>query len=241
MSRAIKTLTLHSDIFTRGVDDIITKDELAKLLASKKQLRIKHGIDATAPDLHIGHAVTLWKMRELQEQGHKAVIILGEFTTRIGDPSGRSSARPILPPEVIRKNVASIRKQVERIVLTDRSVYEVRKNSEWFGKMKTAEFLNLLTMLTHSRLIERDMFQERIKSGKEIVASELVYPVLQGYDSVMIKDDITINGSDQLVNEHMGRLFQEKFRQAPQVIVALKLLPGLDGGAKMSKWFAQVF
>jgi len=235
MSIATKKLTLDSNIFTRGVEDIVTKEELARMLASKRQMRIKHGIDATAPDLHIGHAVTLWKMRELQELGHKAVIILGEFTTRIGDPSGRSSARPILAPAIIRKNIASIRKQVERILLTGKNVYEVRKNSEWYGKMKTEKFLQLLTMITHSRLIERDMFQERIKSGKEIVASELIYPVLQGYDSVMVKDDITINGTDQLVNEHMGRLFQEKFGQLPQVLVAVKLLPGLDGGPKMSK------
>ncbi len=230
-----KKLTLDSDIFTRGVDDIITKDELARLLASKKQLRIKLGIDATSADLHIGHAVPLWKIRALQDAGHKAVIILGEFTTRIGDPTGKDATRPVLTAEVIRRNVAVLKKQLGLILLTDAKHFEFRSNTEWHGKMKEWDFLNLAAMVTHSRLIERDMFQERMKKGKEIVMTELLYPLLQGYDSVAIKSDITIIGSDQLFNEHFGRFFQEKFSQRPQAIVTLKILPGLDGGAKMSK------
>ncbi|MBI4224859.1 MAG: tyrosine--tRNA ligase [Candidatus Sungbacteria bacterium] len=228
-------LTLQSGIFTRGVDDIITKDELEKLLASKKQLRIKLGIDATSSDLHIGHAVPLWKIRALQDAGHKAVIILGEFTTRIGDPTGKDAARPVLTAEVIRRNVAALKKQLGSILLTDKTHFEFRSNAEWHGKMKEWDFLNLCAMVTHSRLIERDMFQERIKKGKEIAMTELLYPLLQGYDSVAIKSDITIIGSDQLFNEHFGRFFQEKFGQPPQAIVTLKILPGLDGGPKMSK------
>lgn len=228
-------LSLQSELFTRGVDDIITRDEIGALLASGRQLRIKHGIDATAPALHIGHAASLWKLRALQERGHKAVMIIGEFTTRIGDPTGKSATRPVLPPDAIRKNVAAIKKQIERILLTDPDVYEVHKNSEWFGRMKTAAFLDLLTMVTHARLIERDMFQERMRHGKEISAAEMLYPVLQGYDSVMVESDMTIIGSDQLFNEHMGRLFQERFSQHPQVIVSLRILPGFGGGEKMSK------
>ncbi|MDP3779239.1 MAG: tyrosine--tRNA ligase, partial [bacterium] len=200
-----------------------------------KQLRVKLGIDATAPELHIGHAVNLWKIRALQEAGHKAVIVLGDFTTQIGDPTGKSQTRPILAPAVIKKNIVAIKKQVEQILLTSPDVLEFRKNSEWFGKMKTSEFLNLLTFVTHAQLIQRDMFQQRIKEGKEITMSEILYPILQGYDSVVIKSDLTIIGSDQLFNEHMGRFFQERFGQKPQVIMTHKLVPGLSGGEKMSK------
>ena len=228
-------LSLTSELFTRTVEDIITRDELAERLRGKKQLRVKLGIDATAPDLHIGHAVNLWKIRVLQEAGHKAVIVLGDFTTQIGDPTGKSQTRPVLPFATITKNIAALKKQIEKILLTSPHVYEMRKNSEWFGKMKTIQFLDLLTMVTHSQLIQRDMFQQRMKEGKEITMAEILYPILQGYDSVMIKSDLTIIGSDQLFNEHVGRFFQERFNQKPQVIMTHKLLPGLSGGEKMSK------
>ncbi|MEK7082639.1 MAG: tyrosine--tRNA ligase, partial [Patescibacteria group bacterium] len=228
-------LSLTSELFTRTVEDIITRDERAERLRGKKQLRVKLGIDATAPDLHIGHAVNLWKIRVLQEAGHKAVIVLGDFTTQIGDPTGKSQTRPVLPFATITKNIAALKKQIEKILLTSPHVYEMRKNSEWFGKMKTIQFLDLLTMVTHSQLIQRDMFQQRIKEGKEITMSEILYPILQGYDSVMIKSDFTVIGSDQLFNEHMGRFFQERFGQKPQAIMTHKLMPGLSGGEKMSK------
>ncbi len=231
----MKKLEINSDIFSRGVDDIVTKEELERLLASKKQLRIKLGIDATSPDLHIGHAAPLWKIRALQDAGHKAVIILGEFTTRIGDPTGKNATRPVLTPAMIRRNAAALKKQLGFILRTDKAHFEFRSNAEWHGKMKEWDFLNLCSMVTHSRLIERDMFQERMKKGKEIAMTELLYPILQGYDSVAIKNDITIIGSDQLFNEHFGRFFQEKFGQSPQAIITLKILPGLDGGPKMSK------
>lgn len=231
----MEKLFLQSDLFTRGVEDIVTRAELGEMLKSGRKLRIKLGIDPTAPDLHIGHAVPLWKIRGLQEVGHKAVIILGDFTIKIGDPTGRSAARILLKSEIVRKNIASQRKQIERILLTDPKVYELRKNSEWWGKMKAENLLQLTGMITHARLVERDMFQERMRHRKEIIASEILYPILQGYDSVAIKSDLTIIGSDQLFNEHMGRFFQEKFEQRPQAIVTLKILPGLDGGEKMSK------
>lgn len=226
---------LQPEIFTRSVEDVITREELKTLLGSGKQIRIKLGIDATSPDLHIGHAVPLWKIRALQEQGHKAVIVLGDFTTQIGDPTGRSKTRPVLAPDEIKKNTQSIRRQVGKILLTSPKLLEFRKNSEWHGKMKSADFLKLLSLVTHARLIERDMFQRRMKDGQEIFMHEMLYPVLQGYDSVAINSDTTIIGSDQLFNEHMGRFFQERFGQHPQVIVTLKLLPGLDGREKMSK------
>lgn len=229
------SISLQSEALTRGVEDIITREEVDRLLVSGKKLRIKLGIDATSPDLHIGHAVPLWKIRALQDAGHKAVIILGEFTTRIGDPTGRDWSRPVLAPAVIKHNVMALKKQLSMILRTDAAHFEFRTNTEWHGKMREWDFLNLCAMVTHARLIERDMFQERIKSGKEIAMTELLYPIMQGYDSVAIKSDMTIIGSDQLFNEHFGRFFQEKFGQSPQAIITLKILPGLDGGAKMSK------
>ncbi|MDP3710436.1 MAG: tyrosine--tRNA ligase [bacterium] len=228
-------ISLNSEVFIRGVADIITKEELESLLGNKKTLRIKHGIDATGPDLHIGHAANLWKLRKLQEIGHKAVIVLGDFTTRIGDPTGKTKSRPKLEEEQIEKNISSIKLQIEQILLTDPSVYEVRRNSEWWESTNSKNFLQILSLITHARLIERDMFQERIKKGEEISVSEFLYPILQGYDSVAIKSDVTIIGSDQIFNEHLGRFLQEKFGQKAQVIIALELLPGLDGKQKMSK------
>lgn len=227
--------TIESEIFKRGVADIITRAELEKLLKSGRQLRVKHGIDATGPFLHIGHAANLWVLRRFQEAGHKAVIVLGDFTTRIGDPTGKLKARTVLSGDEVERNLTAIKTQIEKILLTDAGVYEVRRNSGWWGEMSLAEFMNILTLFTHARLIERDMFQERIKSGSEILVSEFLYPILQGYDSVATKSDLTIIGSDQIFNEHMGRFLQEKFNQPPQVMVALNILPGLSGREKMSK------
>ncbi len=228
-------LSVDSEIFTRCVADIIPKDTLESVLAQNKNLRIKHGIDATSPFLHLGHAANLWKLRSLQEAGHKAVILLGDFTTKIGDPTGRTKSRPVLSDKEISANIKSIKGQIEHILLTDPEVYEVRQNSEWFSKMKTAEFLGLVSTVTHARLIERDMFQERIKKGLEINMAEILYPILQGYDSVMLGSDMTIIGSDQIFNEHLGRFFQERFGHTPQIIMGLEIIPGLDGGEKMSK------
>ena len=229
-----KLVTLDSEIFTRGVEEIVTKSGLAERLASKRRLRIKLGIDATG-GLHIGHAVNLWKIRALQEFGHKAVIIIGEFTTRISDPTGRVKSRPLLTSDEIRKNSVAIRREIGRVLRTDPEVFELRRNTEWYNTMKTGKFLGLASLVTHARLIERDMFQERIRQGAEITVSEFLYPILQGYDSVMVRSDITIIGSDQLFNEHFGRLFQEKLGQRPQIIMTHQILPGIGGGEKMSK------
>lgn len=227
-------LTIQSEVFTRGVEDVVTRAELEALLTSGKPLRIKHGIDLTG-ELHIGHATTLWKLRALQDAGHKAVILLGDYTTKIGDPTGKSKARAALTETEIKKNLKIIERQVKSILKTDPEVFELHKSSEWYSKMKIVDFLKLLAMVTHARLIERDMFQKRMAAREEIYMSEMIYPVLQGYDSVMLKSDMTVIGSDQLFNEHMGRAMQEKFGQRPQILVALKILPGLDGGEKMSK------
>ncbi len=230
-----KELTIESEVFSRGVDQIITRDELDSRLKEGKKLRIKFGSDVTATTLHIGHAVNLWKMRELQEYGHKVVFLIGDFTTQIGDPTGKIESRKKIPLETIEEWANCFIDQVGKILVTKKEVFEVRKNSEWYGKMKTNEFLDLLSLFTHAQLIERDMFQKRIREHKEIIVSELVYPLLQGYDSVMLKSDLTIIGSDQLFNENIGRILQTKFGQSPQALVTTTITPGIDGGEKMSK------
>lgn len=231
----MKKISINSSLFTRAVDSIITPDELKTRLNSGRQLRIKYGVDVTASTLHIGHAVNLWKMRELQDAGHKIVFLIGDFTTKIGDPTGRLESRKKAEVSDINKWSKEFLKQAGQILRTDSKVFEVRRNSEWYSRMSAEKLLALMSLFTHARLIERDMFKKRIAEGKEIVASELIYPILQGYDSVMIKSDLTIIGSDQLFNENIGRFLQEKFGKPPQVLVTTVITPGLDGGQKMSK------
>lgn len=226
-----KLLTL----FGRTTDQYFTLEDFKKKIASGRNLRIKYGVDVTAPFLHIGHAVNLWMMRELQELRHKVVFLIGDFTTKIGDPTGRLETRPVVPQEEIEKNAKEFIKQASSILKTNPDVFEVRRNSEWFDAMPTAKFVNLLSMVTHSRLISRDMFQERIKNNREIYMNEIIYPILQGYDSAMVESDLTIIGTDQLFNEMMGRFFQEKFNQEPQVIITSKITPGIRGKEKQSK------
>lgn len=221
--------------FLRTVEAIHTKEDLKKKLAFGTPLRIKYGVDVTSPFLHIGHAVNLWKMRELQEMGHKVIFLIGDFTTTVGDPTGRDNTRPRLNAREIEANAKKYINQAGLVLLTKKSVFEARRNSEWYKKMKPENFLSLLALVTHSKLINRDMFQERIKHGREIYMHELIYPVLQGYDSFAVRSDITVVGSDQLFNELMGRFFQERFGQDPQVVVTTTITPGVDGKEKQSK------
>jgi tyrosyl-tRNA synthetase len=223
------------EAFSRTTEEIFSLEEFKKLLLSGKQLNMKFGIDVTAPDLHIGHAVNLWMYRKLQELGHKLIFIIGDFTTRIGDPTGRSKTRPVVSLKTIKKNAKAFIKQAMMILHNKPGLIEIRKNSEWLGKMSAEQLLSLMSLVTHERLVARDMFRERVKEGKPIYEHELVYPILQGYDSVASKSDLTIIGSDQLYNEMMGRFFQEKFGQAPQVIITTKITPGIDGKKKQSK------
>lgn len=226
---------LHLELLERTTDQIMPKQGISDLAKSPKKLRIKYGVDVTAPFLHIGHAVNLWQMRQFQELGHKVVFLIGDFTTRIGDPTGKSKTRPEIPLEQIEKNAKEFIKQVSKIVRTDDDVFEVRRNSEWYNKMPLHEFLALLSQVTHAQMIQRDMFKTRINDGQEIRMHELVYPVLQGYDSYMLDADLTIVGSDQLFNENMGRFYQERYGQKPQAIVTTKITMGLDGKNKQSK------
>jgi tyrosyl-tRNA synthetase len=219
----------------RTAADIITADELRAKFAAGRPLRIKYGVDVTAPFLHIGHAVNLWAMRELQEAGHQVVLLIGDFTTTIGDPTGKSATRPVIPAEQIERDAGEFIRQASRVLLTDPAVLEIRRNSEWWAPMPLARFLSLLSEVTHARLIQRDMFSERIAAGQEIRLHELVYPVLQGYDSAELASDLTIVGTDQHFNELMGRFFAERLGSSPQVVITTQMTPGTDGRAKQSK------
>lgn len=230
-----KNERLISDI-ARLIDDVVSLEELKTMLDSGKKLSIKYGVDCTAPFLHLGHAVNLWVMRRFQEDGHKVIFLIGNFTSRIGDPTGRSTTRKMLSDEEIEEAANEFIKQVKTVLITDNpEVFEIRKNAEWFGNMSLSNFINLCTTVTHSKLIARDMFKKRIQENSEIYLNEMLYPILQGYDSVMLDSDLTVVGSDQLFNEMMGRFFQEKFGQTKQIVMTTKITKGLWGEEKQSK------
>jgi tyrosyl-tRNA synthetase len=221
--------------FARTTDEVFTLEELKRRLRSGKQLCMKYGVDVTAPNLHIGHAVNLWMYRTLQELGHKVIFLIGDFTTQIGDPTGKNKTRPVLPLEEIQANANAFIEQAFMVLHRDEEVVDVRRNSEWLESMDAKDLLSLLSMITHTRLISRDMFQRRLQDQEDIYMHELVYPILQGYDSVALKSDLTVIGSDQLFNEMVGRTYQEKFDQPAQVIITTKITPGTDGKHKQSK------
>lgn len=223
------------DSFARTTEEVVTLAELKDKLASGRRLRIKYGVDVTAPWLHLGHAVNLWMMRDMQDAGHVVIFLIGDFTTRVGDPTGRSETRPVIPRHEIEQNAAEFIEQVSAVLRTDPEVFEVRRNSEWWDTMSLDEFMSLLSLVTHGRLIGRDMFQRRLEQGTEIHMHELLYPVLQGYDSYALQSDLTIVGSDQLFNEMMGRHYQSRLGQEPQVVLTTKITPGIDGSEKQSK------
>lgn len=220
---------------SRTTDQISTADELETRLRAGRPLRIKYGVDCTAPLLHIGHAVNLWQLRAFQERGHVAVFLLGDVTTAVGDPTGRSATRPVLTAEQIAHNAAAFREQVSLVLRTDPEVFEVRHNSEWYDTMTVPQWLRVTAQVTHAQLISRDMFRQRIAGGREIGGHELCYPILQGYDSVMLRADATVVGSDQLFNEMMGRQLQQRAGDPPQVVITTTVTAGTDGQAKQSK------
>jgi tyrosyl-tRNA synthetase len=219
----------------RTAADVITVADWRAKLASGRPLRIKYGVDVTAPSLHIGHAVNLWAMREMQQAGHKVVLLIGDFTTRIGDPTGRSATRPAISAEQIDRDAEAFVAQAGKVLLTDPAVLEVRRNSQWWATMPLQTFIGLLAQVTHARLIQRDMFKTRIADGTEIHMHELIYPILQGYDSCELESDLTIVGTDQHFNELMGRFFAERLGSPPQVVITTEITPGIDGRSKQSK------
>ena len=218
-----------------GIEEIIGRSELEKKLASGKKLIVKFGADPTRPDLHLGHAVALRKMRQFQDLGHKVIFLIGDATSKIGDPTGMDKTRPMMTDKEIKKNAQTYVKQASKILKTDKSLLQIKYNSEWFSKMSFYDFLRLMTMTTAARVLERDMFQERMKSGKDVGLHELVYPIMQGYDSVELKADVVLLGNDQKFNEIFGRHYQQKFGQDSQCMVIMKILVGTDGKEKMSK------
>jgi tyrosyl-tRNA synthetase len=222
----------------RGTTTVVSKEELAKKLSSGKPLRVKLGVDPTAPDIHLGHTVVLSKLRVFQDLGHTVVFIIGDFTAAIGDPSGRDSTRPPLSEAFIAENTKTYKDQVFKVL--DPAKTEVRHNSEWllplFDK-NNPHFLPKTQLRQHTvqQLMERDDFTERRKAGQPITLLELLYPLFQGYDSVAVKADVELGGNDQLYNLLMGRQMQKDDGQEPQVVLTLPLLEGLDGVRKMSK------
>lgn len=221
--------------FARTTDQIVTLEEFRQALLSGKQLVAKYGVDVTAPDIHIGHAVNLWMYRRLQELGHKVIFLIGDFTTTIGDPSGKNKLRPIIAREEIVRNAKAFVKQAMMILHDDPDTHEIRYNSEWLGKLSAKDLLQLMSSFTVDKLLSRDMFRNRQQAGKEIYEHEMVYPLLQGYDSVALEAGLAIIGTDQLFNEMMGRELQAKAGQTPQVVITTKITPGIDGGEKQSK------
>jgi tyrosyl-tRNA synthetase len=205
---------------------------LEQAAAAGRPLRAKLGIDPTAPDIHLGHTVVLQKLREFQDAGHTVVLIIGDFTARIGDPSGRSALRPILEPEEIDRNAQTFQEQAFKVLDPDRT--EVRRNSEWLD-MAMEELLGLVRNVTLARVIERDDFTERIGAGQPISVLELLYPVMQGYDSVAVRADVELGGTDQKFNLLLGRDIQQAYGQESQAVLTMPILPGLDGDRRMSK------
>ena len=217
----------------RGCAELIDEGELRKKLARGKPLRIKVGFDPTAPDLHLGHTVVIHKMRHFQEFGHEIVFLIGDFTGLIGDPSGRSDTRPALTPEQIAANAETYKKQVFKILDPEKTVVDF--NSRWLGALTAADFIRLTSRYTVARMLERDDFEKRYKGNIPISIHEFMYPLCQGYDSVALKCDVEMGGTDQKFNLLVGRHLQGQYGQEPQCILTMPLLEGLDGVKKMSK------
>jgi len=216
-----------------NVEEIINLPSLTKRLAAGKKLRIKHGVDPTKPDLHLGHAVVLWKLKEFQDLGHTVIFLIGDYTARIGDPSGRNTTRPVLSEEEIAQNAKTYLAQVGKIL--DINKCEIRRNGEWFAKLTFADIIKLLAQTTVAQVIERTDFQTRLQAGIDVGMHEIIYPIMQGYDSVQLKCDVEIGGADQKLNMLMGRDLQGKFGQPEQEVMIMPLLIGTDGIKKMSK------
>lgn len=220
-------------LLSRGTHEILVEDELKKKLASGRKLRIKAGFDPTAPDLHLGHSVLLTKMRQFQDLGHTVIFLIGDFTGRIGDPTGKNVTRKPLTEEDVKANAETYKEQVFKILDPEKT--EVRFNAEWFGELSAAKMIELAAQSTVARMLERDDFEKRYKANQSIAIHEFLYPLVQGYDSVALEADVELGGTDQKFNLLMGREIQKHFGQEPQVVITMPLLEGLDGVQKMSK------
>ncbi len=223
----------HLDEISRGADELLVADDLVRKLARGKPLRVKAGFDPTAPDLHLGHTVLLNKMRQFQELGHHVMFLIGDFTGMIGDPTGRNVTRPPLTPEQIAQNAETYKSQVFKVLDPERT--EVSFNSTWCSQLGAAGVVKLAGTYTVARMLERDDFSKRFAEQRPISIHEFLYPLVQGYDSVAMKADVELGGTDQKFNLLVGRELQKHFGQEPQVILTMPLLEGLDGVNKMSK------
>jgi tyrosyl-tRNA synthetase len=220
-------------MISRGTDEITKLDELEERLKQDRPLRVKVGFDPTAPDLHLGHTVVINKMRQFQDLGHTVIFLIGDFTGLIGDPTGKNVTRKALTPEEVQQNAETYSNQVFKILDPDKT--EIRFNSEWLLKLGSVGMVELAAKYTVARMLERDDFESRYKNNLPIAIHEFLYPLVQGYDSVMLKCDVEMGGTDQKFNLHVGRHLQTHYGQPPQVIITLPLLEGLDGVQKMSK------
>lgn len=221
------------DLIRRGADEILVEAELIKKLERGKPLRIKAGFDPTAPDLHLGHTVLINKLRQFQDLGHQILFLIGDFTGMIGDPTGKSQTRPPLTPEDVRENAKSYTEQVFKILDPDKT--KVVFNSTWMNEIGAAGMVQLAARHTVARMLERDDFSKRYRSGQAIAIHEFLYPLIQGWDSVALKSDVELGGTDQKFNLLVGRQLQDSEGQEPQVVLTMPILEGLDGVQKMSK------
>ena len=221
------------ELIKRGIDEVLTEDDLVSKLKSKKQLTVKVGFDPTAPDLHLGHTVILNKMRHFQDLGHKVVFLVGDFTGRIGDPSGKNKTRPSLDKEELEKNAKTYSEQVFKILNKD--LTDIRFNSEWCEDLGADGIIRLASKYNLGRMLERDDFSKRYKANQQIAIHEFLYPLIQAYDSIALNADVEMGGTDQKFNLLVGRELQRAFDQEPQVCITLPILEGLDGTNKMSK------
>lgn len=223
----------EKDILERGVEEIIEEESLKKKLKSGKKLRVKFGIDPTAPDIHLGHTAPLWKLRQFQELGHTAVLIIGDYTALIGDPSDQNKTRPFLTEKEIKDNYKTYKKQALKILKKDK--LEVRKQSEWFDKFRLRDQISLMSKISVGSLLSHETFKKRLSENAPFASHELIYPIIQGYDSVMVNADVELGATEQKFNLLMGREIQRAYGQKPQDIMTNPYLLGTDGKKKMSK------
>jgi len=230
----MKAKDLLNDILTRNVEDLIVRDELEKKLKSGKKLRVKLGIDPTGSRIHIGRAVALWKLRQFQQLGHTITLVVGSFTAQIGDTSDKESERQMLSQEEVAENFKTYKKQFSKILDMDK--VELFYNGDWFNKMRLDEFFKLNSLFTIQQMTERENFANRIKAGKPVGLHETLYPLLQGYDSVVMKTDLEVGGTDQLFNMLAGRTVQKSYGQVPQSVMSFHIMEGLDGRKMSTSW-----
>ncbi len=229
----MKSIDEQLEIIQRGADEILVEKELLAKLKEGRPLRIKAGFDPTAPDLHLGHTVLINKLRQFQDLGHEVLFLIGDFTGMIGDPTGKSATRPPLTQEDVEENAKSYQQQIFKILDKDKT--RVMFNSHWMGYMTSVDMIKLAASSTVARMLERDDFSKRYKGGQAIAIHEFLYPLIQGYDSVVMEADVELGGTDQKFNLLMGRQLQEQHGQKPQCVLTMPILEGLDGVQKMSK------